>query len=113
MSTLNFRAPRVAVLFLAAALTGALVSLAACTDDDNPIPATLKDASTSDATATDAGATEAAVDSACQPTSPKCNSCVTDDQDPYNACSSAVTDCVPFDNGRIPQGPNGGIPQVP
>ncbi|MDB4997754.1 MAG: hypothetical protein JWM74_5186 [Myxococcaceae bacterium] len=108
----TLRAPRLAVVFFACALTSAVGFLAACTDDDNPIPATLKDASTSDV-ATDAGAVDAAIDSACQPTGPKCNSCVADDQDPYNACSSAITDCVPFDNARIPQGPNGGIPQVP
>jgi hypothetical protein len=34
-----------------------------------------------------------------------CNSCVTPQQDPYNACSTATTNCIPFDKTRVPSHP--------
>jgi hypothetical protein len=34
-----------------------------------------------------------------------CNSCVTPTQDPYNACSTATTNCIPFDKTRVPSHP--------
>ena len=41
----------------------------------------------------------------CMSDAANCNSCVTPAQDPYNACSSATTNCVPFDPSRVPQHP--------
>jgi hypothetical protein len=49
----------------------------------------------------------------CQSTMPNCNSCVTMAQDPLNACTGAVTNCQPFDDTRVPKGPDGKVPQVP
>jgi len=34
----------------------------------------------------------------CAPDASTCNSCVTPQQDPYNACSSFTGGCVPFDD---------------
>jgi hypothetical protein len=41
-------------------------------------------------------------DAGCFDASSKCNSCTTPDADPYNACSSQVTNCIPFDDMRVP-----------
>jgi hypothetical protein len=49
----------------------------------------------------------------CQSTMANCNSCVTPAQDPLNACTSAVTNCLPFDETRVPKGADGKVPMVP
>jgi len=47
------------------------------------------------------------VDAFCMSTMPHCNTCVTAMTDPYNACSSFVTNCQPFDNAtRVPGWPD-------
>lgn len=35
-----------------------------------------------------------------------CHSCATLTSDPYNTCSSFVTNCVPFNNSVVPQHPS-------
>jgi hypothetical protein len=35
-----------------------------------------------------------------------CNSCVTPQQDRYNACSQYAVNCIPFDNSTVPQHPS-------
>jgi hypothetical protein len=42
-----------------------------------------------------------ASDAGCSDAS-NCNSCTAPDADPYNACSSQVTNCIPFDDKRVP-----------
>lgn len=100
--------------FAAAALVAAFAAMVSCSDDPNLSP-------TADAAATvpdggGDGSTDGGPDTGndgCVSDQPRCNSCATAPVDPYNACSSAVTNCVPFDAKRVPRGPGGGIPQVP
>ena len=43
----------------------------------------------------------------CTSTMTHCNTCTTQATDPFNACSSAVTNCIPFDNAtRVPGWPD-------
>lgn len=43
----------------------------------------------------------------CTSTMPHCNTCTTQATDPFNACSSAVTNCIAFDNAtRVPGWPD-------
>ena len=46
------------------------------------------------------------VDGGCTSTMPHCNTCTTAATDPYNACSSYVTNCIAFDNTRVPGWPD-------
>jgi hypothetical protein len=87
---------------IASSLALALAALYACSSDENPTP-TVTPAPDGQAPTVDA--------SAC--TTGNCNSCTTPAEDPYNACSAATGGCVPFDNARVPRGPNGEIPKVP
>jgi len=86
--------------------------MVSCSDDPNLAPTTDAAVSEGGADGNEDGGEDAGNDG-CVSTQPRCNSCATAPVDPYNACSSAVTNCVPFDAKRIPQGPGGGIPQVP
>jgi hypothetical protein len=61
----------------------------------------------------DAGGTGADASGGCQSTMPHCDTCMTMAQNPLNACSSAVDNCLPFDETRVPKGPDGKVPQVP
>jgi hypothetical protein len=50
------------------------------------------------------------VDPNCHSDAANCNSCVTAQQDPYNACATATSGCVKFDNKtRVPAN----VPPVP
>ena len=101
--------------FGAATLAAAFAVVVSCSDDPNLSPA-ADAAVTSPESGLDDGSPDGGLDSAsdgCVSSQPRCNSCTTSPDDPYNACSSAVTNCVAFDPKRIPQGPGGGIPQVP
>lgn len=95
-------------LAVMAAVTAAAIVLA-CSDESNPTPSVvLPPGPTADTGTLTPEASTCASDAA------TCNSCITPESDPYNACSSAAGGCVPFDNeARVPKGPNGGLPQVP
>jgi hypothetical protein len=41
----------------------------------------------------------------CMSDATTCSSCTTPATDPYNACSSFVTNCVPFDDTKVPTHP--------
>jgi len=99
-----------AVLLSGFAVSAFLGALASCSSEDNPAPTV-----TPPVPGADAGSPSAdGGPSACTSTSATCNSCTTTVDDPYNACSSAVGGCVPFDNDtRVPRGPDGQIPKVP
>ena len=104
----------VGISLAAAALAVAFAVTVSCSDDPNLAPTT-----DGAVVPTEGGGADGSVDGGedagndgCVSTEPRCNSCATAPVDPYNACSSAVTNCVPFDAKRIPQGPGGGIPQV-
>lgn len=104
----------VGISLAAAALAVAFAMTVSCSDDPNLAPTT-----DGAVVPTEGGGADGSVDGGpdagndgCVSTEPRCNSCATAPVDPYNACGSAVTNCVPFDAKRIPQGPGGGIPQV-
>jgi len=101
------------VAFAAAALASTVAVAVSCSNDPNLYP--VADAAVTTPEGGGDGSTDGGQDSGndgCVSTQPRCNSCTGAD-DPYNACSTAVTSCVPFDAKRIPQGPGGGVPQVP
>ena len=87
-------------------------AFAACDDGTNLAPARVDGAAPDTGVADGASGNDGGNDG-CVSDKAQCNSCATGVTDPYNACSSAVTNCVRFDPQRIPQGPNGGTPQVP
>lgn len=90
-----------------AALAFAFALLAACGGTKNPTPSGTPDAQ-APAPLPDAGALEAG----CAEGGGTCNACAAPETDPYNACSTAVGGCVPFDDTRVPR-PGGQLPPVP
>jgi hypothetical protein len=94
----------------------------ACSSDDSSQPGPSgHDASTSDSQTTDSNNTDSNMNpdtadldtGSCMSDAATCNSCYTAQQaaaDPYNACSSATANCVPFNNAtRVPAN----VPPVP
>jgi hypothetical protein len=95
-------------------LTAGMTCLvASCSSDDNPAPSLTPPLADAGGGTSGSSGTGPA-DSGCASDASTCNSCVAPETDPYNACSSAVGGCIPFDNAaRVPKDPNGGVPQVP
>jgi hypothetical protein len=102
-----------AAFALSVAASGAFI---ACGGDDSSQPGpTPRDASTTDTGMMNpdgGGPTDSGADTAmtpdtgsCVSDAATCNSCYSQQQaqqDPYNACSPATANCVPFDNTRVP-----------
>jgi hypothetical protein len=84
---------------------------AACSsDNNNPAPMMTDDGGGSSSSGGGAGSSSSSGggstdDAACGSDAATCNSCTTSDTDPYNACSSFVTNCIPFDDTRVPAHP--------
>ena len=110
MKNLRRYSGRAGVTF--AALAGAFAAVVSCSDDTNLTPSPVDAAALPDAVANPETGSDAGNDG-CVSDQARCNSCAAASVDPYNACSGAVSNCVPFDPKRIPQGPGGGLPQVP
>lgn len=99
------------VLFVVLGMTCAgLGALAACSSDNNPTPTITSTPDSGSPPPPDGGT---GTIPGCASDAATCNSCVSAESDPYNACSPLTGGCVPFDNGRVPKDVNGGIPQVP
>ncbi len=94
------RRGQLAVTCGAAGGIAALALLVACGSGDDTTSPVLgldaggqTDATTSDACVFDGGA------------GVRCNACTTPATDPYNACSSFTSGCIPFDAARVPTHP--------
>jgi hypothetical protein len=83
------------------------VSIVACSgDDSNSTPTNTQDAGNRDTgNNSDTGTPDTGVDGSCESDASNCNSCVTPDQDRFNACSQYAVYCIPFDNSTVPQHP--------
>lgn len=101
---------RAPLLLLLTALALGLGAVVACSDDENLTPSVVPDAGPG---ANEAGIVVPPGEAGCASNRLQCNTCTTGELDPYNACTDAVTNCVPFDPRRIPEGPGGGVPVVP
>jgi hypothetical protein len=103
-------------LFLVAALgllgSATAAGMVACSSSDNNNGPTNHPDSGSPPNDSGGGQDSA---TSCQPAGDAgtCNANVTPQQDPYNACSSATANCIPFDDTRVPKDPSCNVPQVP
>jgi hypothetical protein len=97
------------------ALTFSAAAFVACGGDDSSQPGpTPRDGGATDSSIQTDGSnpSDSASDSnmvidtgACVSDAATCNSCYTQQQaqqDPYNACSPATANCIPFDTTRVP-----------
>jgi hypothetical protein len=93
-----------------AALTviASCLTFAACSSDDTTNSGPTAHDGGNDATV-DSPANDAtpdnATDSNCTSDAGNCNSCVTPQQDPLNACAPGTANCISFDKGRVPSHP--------
>ena len=120
---MNTRIPKVLAPLAGIALLLASSSafIAACSSDNSASPGpTPHDSGSGGGQDTGTGGRDAGspndsgnvpdVDPNCHSDAARCNSCVTPQQDPYHACSSATANCVKFDNAtRVPAN----VPPVP
>jgi len=100
-------------LFTALALVGCNTPATEPGTDGGRDAARLNDAATTPDTGNDGGGIatpdsgiDGGSDAGCTSSMAHCNSCTTPATDPLNACSGAVTNCIPFDNTRVPGWPD-------